>query len=194
MIDAFSKNSNDEYIEGYLSDKENFNGVLFLLKEPNTNDGEQESFWFKDGLEGKIPNSKSKRVHTLYKNKFEQLLDYIGFSGISSCAYANIIPNRGFKSESSEYKSLCEEFRYNRFKKLIETCNPQIVFLCTKDFEAIIKIEKGKEYIEPIENEGIQYSNNKQKRAIHYKDSKNDLRVYEIYHPGYRIRIEEKDK
>lgn len=33
---------NEKHIEGYLGEPENFNGIVFLLKEPNNPDGAKE--------------------------------------------------------------------------------------------------------------------------------------------------------
>ena len=36
-----------EKYEGYVGNKEDFNGVIFYLREPNTEGNEAEEFWFK---------------------------------------------------------------------------------------------------------------------------------------------------
>ena len=46
----FHKNSKGEYTEGFLGEPENFNGIVFLLREPNTGGKPAEEFWVKEVL------------------------------------------------------------------------------------------------------------------------------------------------
>ncbi len=168
---GFAQNDKDEYIEGYLSDKEHFNGVLFLLKEPNTQ--KQKSFYFKDCVAGKENGMKN------YIKIFNNLLkNYSDNAELNECAYANMIPDHGSAKESDEYKSLSDELRYKRINSIIKECNPTTIFLCTKDFDAMIRKAK----IESIENQGVKYSNNSNTKRIAFY---NTIKFYEIYHPNY---------
>lgn len=182
-IKGFAQNDKGEYIEGYLSDKEHFNGVLFLLKEPNT--PKQETFYFKECVSGKI-NDMGKYITVLY----DLLKYYTDNAKIEECAYANMIPDHGAAKESEEYKCLPDKFRFDRFISIINECKPAIVFLCTKDFEGIVKYAN----IKSEENKGVKYSNsNNTKRTAKY----NGISMYEIYHPSYfdkckKLKIEPK--
>lgn len=92
----FLKNSRGEYVEGYLSSEKDFNGVVFLLREPNNKNKDDKTspkqvtdeFWFKKVLwdfdsyhkELKLKNEpddkivKSKRAATKYINRFKEML------------------------------------------------------------------------------------------------------------------------
>lgn len=172
---GFAKNDKGKYIEGYLSDKEHFNGVLFILKEPNTND--QGEFYFRECVSGKINDMKK------YINVFNDLLkNHAGSVKLNECAYANIIPTKGEKNESKSYKNLPNDERFKRINSFIDKYNPKIIFVCSKDFDALINEENLKT------EDGIIYKYLKPKRLTHYKD----VNIYEIYHPAYRRNLETK--
>jgi len=173
---GFAKNDKGEYIEGYLSDKEHFNGVLFLLKEPNT--PKQETFYFRECVNGEKNNMGN--YITVLNNLLKH---YTNNAKLEECAYANMIPDHGMPKESEEYKCLSDKFRFDRFISIINECKPSIVFLCTKDFDGIVKYAN----IESIENKGVKYSNSKNTKRIAYY---NDVLIYEIYHPSKNVKIE----
>lgn len=181
---GFERNDKNEYIEGYLSDKEHFNGVLFLLREPNTKGKRQKEFWFKNSLE---KNSR-QRSFSLYKNKFNIYLKYLnGEYNLSDCAYANIIPTDGKKSKSDKYRKINNENIRNRFISIVNECNNKIkfVFTCYDIFDALKETENS----QPVEGMGIKYrKSDKTKRVIRI----GNITVYEIYHPSYTKYPKEK--
>lgn len=188
---AFHKYKN-EYIEGFLSDKAHFNGVLFLLKEPNSNGKEQCEFWFRNGLlDSTTLEKNSKRAFTLYKNKFNIYLGYLkGNYNLYDCAYANIRPSNGKSAESKEYKNLKDNDKYNRFLSIVEECENKIeyVFTCYDIFDALLKEGDGK----LLNVQGIEYHNSNGSILTKRVMEINGIIVYEIYHPSYTKYPKEK--
>ena len=77
-------------LEGFLDDTF-FNGVIFLLREPNTGkENKQTEFWLKKRLTGnyayndaamdKAQIRNDKRAYTKYRNGFQAMLTYV-FTG-----------------------------------------------------------------------------------------------------------------
>lgn len=176
---------NDEYTEGYLSDKEHFNGVLFLLREPHTDGEIQKEFWFKKSL----INNSHQRSFSLYKNKFNIFLKYLnGNYNLSDCAYANIRPDNGERTRSEDYNKMKDEQLFDRFEAIVKICDNKIkyVFTCYDIFDAIKNYGKGT----LCDTEGITYKkSNKNKRVMKL----GDIIVYEIYHPSYTKYPKEPD-
>ena len=143
LVKGFAKIAEEKYIEGYLSNPANFNGVLFVLKEPN-NGGVQSRFWFKECFENYYnESSNAKRQFTKYKKTFEKLLTYVGKDlKVENCAYANVLSFNGGSRESINYQSLSCEEKTERLDSLIETCNPRCVFVCTDMFDCIKGIRR----------------------------------------------------
>lgn len=175
----FQKNDKGEYIEGFLSDKEHFNGILFLLREPNTNRKIQKEFYFRKCLYKEENNS----TMDFYADYFRNILACLPEDKkLEDCAYANIIPDHGMPSKSEEYKNLSNEERVARFKSLLNK-KTKIIFVCQEEFDSIRKERN----IEWEENCGIKYSNKPtSKRILNYNDN---ITVYEIYHPNYIKRM-----
>lgn len=166
---------NGKPIEGYLSDKEHFNGVLFLLREPNTD--KQNEFWFKRSLE----ENRKQRSFSLYKNKFNIMLSYLPEKYLlKDCAYANIRPLNGGKVKSVDYINEKEISIFNRFNEIINCCDNRVkfVFTCYDIFNSILNNSNG-----VLTNEnGIEYNKVKdRKRVLKY----NGITIFEIYHPSY---------
>ena len=176
LAKGFAKNGKCQYIEGYISTETEFNGVLFLLKEPNTDD--QRGFWFKECFYHDYDQICAKRTFTRYKTVFNKLLTY-SESGLKlkNCAYANIKSYNGKNRESSEYRKLSYAEKLNRLDSLIDACHPKFIFICQDLFDTLIMINK----ISPLYN-GVTYKGGSiQKRKCYYKS----IPVYEIYHPSY---------
>lgn len=174
---GFAQNDKGEYIEGYLSNKENFNGVLFLLREPNTKGKIQEEFWFKNSLEKNI----HQRSFSLYKNKFNIYLKYLnGEYNLSDCAYANIRPTDGEKRKSDKYNKINNKDILNRFMSIVKACDNKVkfVFTCYDIFDALKEAPNS----QSVEGFGIKYrKSDKTKRVMCIEN----ITVYEIYHPSY---------
>ena len=128
-------------LEGFLDDRI-FNGVIFLLREPNTGKGcTQKEFWFKKRLpkdykypdqqtkEESIKNRNDKTARTKYRNRFEEMLTYV-FPGsdeelhdekrfrsayyekLCHAAYFNLCPDSGNSSRSETYDKLLNDPDY----------------------------------------------------------------------------------
>lgn len=167
---------NGKYIEGYFSDKENFNGILFILREPNTKN--QGEFFFRNKLlEGKKNN---------YINIFQKLIESVdGSKDIKDAAFANIRSNDGEGKISNAYTKISKDDKAERVKDLISCCGAKKVFICWDVYNSVLNSDLFGEKVE-CNNDGICYSNNRQKRKFIIKE--NDIEIYEIYHPSYLIR------
>ena len=168
--------NNGVVIEGYLSDESYFNGILFLLREPNSEN--QTSFWFKDCLKAEPSDTISKRTRTKYINTFERLLSYAGKDyKLKECAYANVIPYKGERTVSTIYKALDNDTKADRFLSLVNECHPTHAFVCSDMFDALKNC--GKLHGNLC---GVDYESRGKKRCALYDNS--TIKVYEIYHPA----------
>ncbi len=172
MTNADFYKHNGCYTEGFLSDKEHFNGVLLLLREPNTK--EADGFWFKDGTTGNL---------ALYQNKFNIYLEYLeGTYDLADCAFANIRPQNGEAFASKAYKELQPYEKCERYEELVKACGNsklKYVFTCSDIFDAICKTKE----IKPSLYSKIQYKDVGKKFRMVEIDG---ITIYEIYHPSYR--------
>ena len=166
-------------IEGYISERKNFNGVLFVLKEPNSDN--QTSFWFKNCFEEIPQDPVSKKSFTQYCNCFKKLLTYVPFEPeLTDCAYANIKSFSGQSSVSVEYSCIKDREKAERVESLIKACNPIVIFVCQDSFDALVK---NKNLDIQLLEDGITYKNGEKRlRSMDY----NNVKIYEIYHPSCR--------
>ena len=116
----FHKNNNGEYTEGFLGEPENFNGIVFLLREPNTGGEPAEEFWFKKVLNDsenyhkslessnkeKSKTANSKRDATKFRNRFSEMLEFIDHkeNDLKNSVFCNV--NCSFAVKSSSFQSL----------------------------------------------------------------------------------------
>lgn len=165
---GFLIDKNNTCLEGYLSDEASFNGVLFLLREPNSDGAKTDKFWFKECLENPIKRTRTfKRIF----NRFNAMLkNYADNRDLKNCAFANI-NNMGGYSKIGE--------NYNKANKKgialdkINTCNAKIVFTCSDIFNALLEVAEAS-------FDGVEYNNGKKMR----KFALNDVMMYEILHPS----------
>lgn len=182
----YKKNSIE--IEGFISETE-FNGILFLLKEPN--DPSVKEFWFKkvvNDMDCTYYNTleEGKSTATRFKNNFEKCLKQIENTvkyNLNDSAYMNLRPDGGESTESIKYEKLLKELsnQHERWK-IIESLSPKIIFTCKKNYEKLKTIMNCEN--KDIDS-GIKYKN----KALRYFESKingKDCAVYEIYHPSCR--------
>ena len=166
-------------IEGYLSSEEAFNGVLFVLKEPNAE--EQGCFWFRErlrnGFSGDDPGSPAeKRVFSRMRKTFETLLTYCGADlCLKDCAFANIRPQNGENRETKAYRELEDKYKVERIDSLIAACRPRFVFVCKDVFAALARGA-------PCCEDGVRYGN----RQLKTLTRNGAVTVFEICHPSYR--------
>jgi len=194
--------------EGYVGKdnaKENFNGIVFLLREPNTGGEDTKEFWFRevtedfDGYYKKLKNdgvsnqkiSTSKKAASLYKKSFNLLLKQIGSSNkkLTETGYYNLFPGRGNSTVSPDYKSFVKD-EGNVYRKVeaIITEMPSkeyTIFTVNDIFDKLASCD-----LQDMKmfDDGIKYSRSARivtKRKLCFKMGAKDITVYEIFHPSY---------
>lgn len=187
----FHKNSKGEVTEGYLGNPENFNGIVFLLKEPNNPSGTNE-FWFKNMLEStnKYMNETkiSKGVFTRFKNRFSEMMkSKDDKKELEDSIFCNIHPEYG---ESSETKAVDEAIKEGKAEEMLEffsTLKDEItVFACREIYRHLLESKKIKVV---MKQPGLKY-----KKGILgcfvCEINNTKFIVYEIYHPSRSGRIQ----
>ncbi|MBQ4573149.1 MAG: hypothetical protein IJA80_07715 [Clostridia bacterium] len=202
----FLKNSSGEYVEGYLGSKENFNGIVLLLREPNNKDKTvqdtkqtTEEFWFKKVLwdfdsyhkELTLKNepddkiAKSKRAATKYINRFNEMLKAAKFDESSkfNAAFCNIHPEYGKPYKTDVYNDLLKE-RSKAILDYLSSAHSNITIFTCRDIYAQLK-----EYVQSSQEvDGFVYKRNTLKKFSAKYNSCN-ITVYEIYHPSFSGKI-----
>ncbi len=181
------------YLITYMPEKSNYNGILFIMKEPDAGEdagnrkkldiiSENNKAWFLDCIAG--TDGKTKTDST-YQNRFKEMLKAVGCSDneLDKCAYANINPLGGGTSESKIYKNLINDEKevHKRVTKIIEQSKPEIVFVCSKIYKIIKSLNQT-----AVKIDGLPYSAKKEYKAF-YDD--NNVKFYEIHHPIFSPRI-----
>lgn len=208
MNNIFEKNDSGQSIEGYLSN--NFNGVVFLMKEPH-NENTQE-FWFKEvctddrakNYFNKYPDNP-KISASKFRNRFNEVLKSLTNNSnlkLEECLFINLYPYNGKSSvdkESGYKKIIKEKYRGIEMRKdkehsnislpyfdkridIILSCKPKYIITVSDIFDILLSERKCEC------KEGIVYSNKKIKRCFYDGESK--ITYYEIYHPSRSSKIE----
>ena len=181
-----------EEFEGFLGN--DFNGVIFLLREPNTENA--DSFWFKHCLNNTIPEGKDKKAYKgnfkKYKNRFQAMLTYV-FPGsdkeLRHAAYFNLRPDAGNRSKTKEYDERSKDSDYvtKKFNNIIDYCEKRhvgklTVFTCSDIFKKLTEC-----YDIPKDSDGVDYGEYGKKESFKFKlpdHPGTQIKVYEIIHPS----------
>ena len=113
--------------EGYVGNKEDFNGVIFYLREPNTGGDEAKEFWFqriitdKDNyyknLEKELAEAGCKNVNkiirsskgtaTRFENRFKEMLEQLGLNDkkLTDVVFCNVNSDFGATTLTGEFKN-----------------------------------------------------------------------------------------
>ncbi|MBQ8228322.1 MAG: hypothetical protein IJZ88_04840 [Clostridia bacterium] len=184
---------NGKVTEGYLGKPEDFNGVIFLLKEPN-NKTQAEEFWFKKML--KMPEEYeketkiSKSIFTRFKNRFNEMLDFIGKGeSLEDAVFCNVNPVKGDAKETDKVE---EALKQNKPEEMLD-------FFCTlKDGITIFTCKNIYHHL--LESDKIQIKTKKSGSGLRYKNktlgcfegevNNTKVTVYEIFHPSRSSKIE----
>lgn len=200
----FHKNSKGDYTEGFLGEPENFNGIVFLLREPNTGGKPAEEFWFKEVLKNsenyhkalessntdkkKIANSK--RDATKFRKRFTEMLESIGYKedNIKDSVFCNVNPESGGKSLSEEYKIAIKNNKPQEMARHFTSLKDEItVFTCVDIYDKFLNPNNTKS--DNIENivtkNGFRY-NRKTLGCFSGEIENKKITVYAIYHPSSR--------
>lgn len=111
-------------VDGFLG--EEFNGVLFILKESNTDGNAQKDdfFWFKDGERSKDWKKYRNSMDWYLKNYISENIDY------SECAYMNLNKRGGYKRcNTTQLKNYVHEYQ-DFIKEEIRIINPKHIVCC----------------------------------------------------------------
>ena len=174
-------------------DKDNFNGILIVLREPHHENADAETaykgnkYWFTQRIISDNPNPKRNRLETRYRLRFEEMVSICSETSIKSISFANIKQSGGGKQVSKEYLETEEMERKSSLNDIIANLNGlKFVFVLKEIFE-IIEKETG------FYNNGIQYDGHKHKGKPCRMTELNGITYYEILHPCISPRILIKD-
>ncbi|MGE9883852.1 hypothetical protein [Blautia obeum] len=185
-----------EKYEGYVGNKEDFNGVIFYLREPNTEGNEAEEFWFKriiidkENYYKELEEAKcekietDKRIASKFENRFNEMLEQLGLTDkqLKDVVYCNVHSDFGEKSVTNEYREKLTN-AVNKLKIIVENMNRKelIVFTCKDIFNKLCDAwNDGKR-----NEDGLKYNN--EKKCMHYfccEIGDKKITVYEILHPS----------
>lgn len=127
--------------DGYLTDKEHFNGVLFILKESNTA-GRAEvnnTFWFRDCEGAKRWNLYRNSMVAYLKNYIGEDIDY------RECAYMSFNKRGGYGSCNDKQLTGYVEKYHSFIKNQIEIIKPRYIICCGAGivFDLVLPIVEG---------------------------------------------------
>ena len=195
--------------EGYVGNKEDFNGVIFYLKEPNTGGDETKEFWFqriitdKDNyyknLEKELAEAGCKNVNkiirsskgtaTRFENRFKEMLEQLGLNDkkLEDVVFCNVNSDFGDTTLTGKFKSDLEKSPC-KLKNIIQNMdkNELIVFTCKDIFNKLRKAWKNEEGYHDLKD-GLRYNNEeKPLRSFRHVIGNKKITVYEMYHPSSR--------
>ena len=190
--------------EGYVGNKEDFNGVIFYLKE----------FWFqriitdKDNyyknLEKELTEAGCKNVNTIirsskgiatrFENRFKEMLEQLGLNDkkLTDVAFCNVNSDSGDTTLTGEFKNKLATSAVCKLETIIKNMdkNELIVFTCKDIFNKL----RGAWPVEAKED-GLRYNDEeKALRSFSHVIGNKKITVYEIYHPSSRKPALQKKK
>lgn len=196
--------------EGYVGNKEDFNGVIFYLKEPNTGGDETKEFWFqriitdKDNyyknLEKELTEAGCKNVNTIirsskgiatrFENRFKEMLEQLGLNDkkLTDVAFCNVNSDSGDTTLTGEFKNKLATSAVCKLETIIKNMekNELIVFTCKDIFNKL----RGAWPVEAKED-GLRYNDEeKALRSFSHVIGNKKITVYEIYHPSYFKKVD----
>ena len=196
--------------EGYVGNKEDFNGVIFYLKEPNTGGYETKEFWFqriitdKDNyyknLEKELTEAGCKNVNTIirsskgtatrFENRFKEMLKQLGLNDkkLTDVVFCNVNSDSGDKTLTGEFKNKLATSAVCKLETIIKNMekNELIVFTCKDIFNKL----RGAWPVEAKED-GLRYNDEeKALRSFSHVIGNKKITVYEIYHPSYFKKVD----
>lgn len=126
-------------LEGYLSDKEHFNGVLFILREPNSGGIPADTFWMRKVAYGKTCGMTGTARGTRYQNRFSEMLKAIGMepNDLKNAAYVNVHPEHGSSTVSNAYQGIPRKQLGEIAVAKCLSLNANTVFTCPDIYEGM---------------------------------------------------------
>ena len=204
--------------EGYVGNKEDFNGVIFYLKEPNTGGDETKEFWFqriitdKDNyyknLEKELTEAGCKNVNTIirsskgiatrFENRFKEMLEQLGLNDkkLTDVVFCNVNSDFGATTLTGEFKNKLATSSVCKLETIIKNMekNELIVFTCKDIFDKLCEAWKNKDGCD-VPYDGLRYNKEeKPLRSFRHVIGNKKITVYEIYHPSSRKPALQKKK
>lgn len=204
--------------EGYVGNKEDFNGVIFYLKEPNTGGDETKEFWFqriitdKDNyyknLEKELTEAGCKNVNTIirsskgiatrFENRFKEMLEQLGLNDkkLTDVVFCNVNSDFGATTLTGEFKNKLATLSVCKLETIIKNMekNELIVFTCKDIFDKLCEAWKNKDGCD-VPYDGLRYNKEeKPLRSFRHVIGNKKITVYEIYHPSSRKPALQKKK
>ncbi len=196
--------------EGYVGNKEDFNGVIFYLREPNTGGKEAKEFWFQriitdrdnyyKNLEKELTEAGCKNVNTIirsskgiatkFENRFKEMLEQLGLNDkkLTDVAFCNVNSDSGDTTLTGEFKNKLATSAVCKLETIIKNMdkNELIVFTCKDIFDKL----RGAWPVEAKED-GLRYNDEeKALRSFSHVIGNKKITVYEIYHPSYFKKVD----
>lgn len=187
-----SENYGFDKNEGFIGNVDDFNGIIFYLREANTAGNESTEFWFKrivnekekyyKELEEEISKIKveekkeeetkkktiNKRIATRFENEFSGILKQLKFNeSLSDIAFCNVNPKGGGKCKGQKYEEALKK-AHTKLEKIV-ILNPQNelqVFTCVDIYEKLKNAWKDKYVVKEEEQKGIQYLQTKTGKTV----------------------------
>ena len=190
---------NGEFTEGFLGNPEDFNGIVFILKESNlkkkSDSDTVTEFWFKkvehdlDGycreLEQKFRKeiAQTRKTATKFINRFSEILRIVGLGdreSLKNSVFCNINPHGGGSNAGKEYAdALSSATPENMLLYLATLKNEITIFTCTEIYSRLTSSSVFE--IESI-SDGIEYEGRKPLECAQGKVNGTKVCVYAIYH------------
>ncbi len=193
--------------------KNNFNGVLILMREPHISQKDKgqpveeierkshewitkvlnQSFTEADFAECKDEKERrsARGAITKYYNRFCELLTLIGKSAetLPQIAYTNLHKEGGGATVDESYKAILNKFNFCEFKEMIKPIsNLEYILTCGDIFEKLQSILPSNGCPD-CSNLGLKYPSGR-KRAMKYEN----VTIYEIAHPSRSPKLEKLTK
>ncbi len=185
----------------------NFNGILILLREPHVDNDDRNqtedviehksSEWIENVLNYSFQpeelakmERREKTTISKFRNRFTELLEYIGKSGcISQIAYDNLQRRGGGATASKAYNEVLKKYEKEAFEKIVTTIRNkggklECVFTCKDIYTRLHEILQGNT-LQDCSEKGIKYPSGK-KQAMKY----GNIIIYEIAHPSRSPKLE----
>ena len=195
--------SDIKYEDLIVCKPDNFNGVLFILREPHKyeNQSSEEAVSGNKNWWGKICSAAGETgKETAYTNRFHEYLNALeclnaiceNDNDLSKAALANINPYGGEEKASECYREISQDEKYNRIEHILREVRPKYIFMCSDIYNAL----KNNIGNEPEENNGVKYNSNKRRQykslTLTFENQK--IRCFEIIHPCISPKIVEIEK
>ncbi len=198
----FTKNSNGEFIEGFLCDENSADvKLLFIMKEPHNTDGET-TFWFRDIVNRNRYNRNGTKMYNTLSRVAKYVLDYYESDIFNKCSYINLYPYDGDARVNTKKPSGYWATRMAILNKINNTSNSTIDSNSVKVAEKRINLlscldECGIKYIVTVQDlfNVITTEDSRSESGLIKRDNKTafrkgqcifnkNLTVYEYYHPS----------